>query len=67
MKNKITIREAVTEQEIGFFWAQLRAYFSRDIFPDPDSGRRPISWTTSTAVIWTPSISGSRTAAITCC
>ena len=40
MKNEITIREAVTEQEIGFFWAQLRAYFSRDIFPDPDSGEK---------------------------
>lgn len=40
MKNEITIREAVTEQEIGFFWAQLRAYFNRDIFPDPDSGEK---------------------------
>lgn len=40
MKNEITIREAVTEQEIGFFWTQLRAYFSRDIFPDPDSGEK---------------------------
>ena len=40
MKNEITIREAVTEQEIAFFWAQLRAYFSRDIFPDPDSGEK---------------------------
>ena len=40
MKNEITIREAVTEQEIAFFWGQLRAYFSRDIFPGPDSGAR---------------------------
>ena len=40
MKNEITIREAVTEQEIGFFWVQLRAYFNRDIFPDPDSGEK---------------------------
>lgn len=40
MKNEITIREAVTEQEIGFFWAQLRAYFNRDIFPEPDSGEK---------------------------
>ena len=40
MKNEITIREAVTEQEIAFFWTQLRAYFSRDIFPDPDSGEK---------------------------
>ena len=40
MKNEITIREAVTEQEIGFFWAQLRAYFKRDVFPDPDSEER---------------------------
>ncbi|WP_294551419.1 GNAT family N-acetyltransferase [uncultured Pseudoflavonifractor sp.] len=40
MKDEITIREAVTEQEIGFFWAQLRAYFNRDIFPGPDSGKK---------------------------
>lgn len=40
MKDEITIREAVTEQEIEFFWTQLQAYFSRDIFPDPDSEER---------------------------
>lgn len=40
MKDEITIREAVTKQEIAFFWAQLRAYFKRDVFPDPDSGEK---------------------------
>ena len=40
MKDEITIREAVTKQEIAFFWAQLRAYFKRDVFPDPDSEER---------------------------
>ena len=40
MKDEITIREDVTKQEIAFFWAQLRAYFKRDVFPDPDSEER---------------------------
>lgn len=34
---KISIREAVTEQEISLFHAQLSAYFQRDIFPDSKS------------------------------
>lgn len=35
MKHEITIGEAVTEVEIAAFWEQLRAYYRRDIFPDP--------------------------------
>ena len=35
MKNRITIREAVTEKDIRTFWEQLYAYFKRDILPDP--------------------------------
>ena len=35
MKNQITIREVVTEQDIAVFWQQLRTYFIRDIFPNP--------------------------------
>ena len=35
MKHEITIREAVTELEVAAFWEQLRAYYRRDIFPDP--------------------------------
>ena len=31
MENQITIREAVTEQEISRFWEQLYLYFRRDI------------------------------------
>ena len=35
MENKITIREAVTQQEVARFWEQLHIYHKRDIFPDP--------------------------------
>ena len=35
MKHEITIGEAVTELEVAAFWEQLRAYYRRDIFPDP--------------------------------
>lgn len=35
MESKITIREAVTENDQRVFWEQLRAYFVRDLFPDP--------------------------------
>lgn len=35
MKHEITIQEAVTEFEVIAFWEQLRAYYKRDIFPDP--------------------------------
>lgn len=34
MDKRITIREAVTEQEVSFFWEKLRDYQERDIFPD---------------------------------
>lgn len=36
----IRIREAVTQEEIAFFWEQLHTYHKRDIFPDPDDGDR---------------------------
>lgn len=36
MENKITIREAVLEQDIAAFWEQLHIYHKRDIFPGPD-------------------------------
>ena len=37
MENQITIREAVTEDEVSHFWEQLHIYHKRDIFPNPDS------------------------------
>ena len=37
MENQITIREAVTEDEVSHFWEQLHVYHKRDIFPNPDS------------------------------
>ena len=37
MNEQITIREAVTQQDIAVFWEQLHAYHKRDIFPDPNS------------------------------
>lgn len=40
MKNQITIREAATEQDIAVFWQQLRIYFIRDIFPNPEDEDR---------------------------
>ena len=40
MKNQITIREALTEEDAAAFWEQLRIYFMRDIFPDPEDGDR---------------------------
>ena len=36
MKNQITIREAVTENDAAAFWEQLHAYHKRDIFTDSD-------------------------------
>jgi GNAT superfamily N-acetyltransferase len=36
MENQITIREAVTENDVAAFWEQLHAYHKRDIFPDSD-------------------------------
>lgn len=32
MKNQITIREAVTENDVALFWEQLHIYHKRDIF-----------------------------------
>ena len=40
MINQITILEAVTEQDIAVFWQQLRIYFIRDIFPNPEDEDR---------------------------
>ncbi len=40
MKNQITIREAVAENDVTTFWEQLRIYFKRDIFPDPRDENR---------------------------
>lgn len=37
MEKQITIREAVTKDEVALFWEQLHAYHKRDIFPDSDS------------------------------
>lgn len=31
MKNQITIREALTEEDAAAFWEQLRIYFMREI------------------------------------
>ncbi len=40
LHDNIKIREAVTQEEIAFFWEQLHAYHKRDIFPDPDDRDR---------------------------
>lgn len=40
MKKQITIREAITEKDVATFWEQLRIYFKRDIFPDPEDEDR---------------------------
>ena len=40
MKHEITIGEAVTECEVAAFWEQLRAYYRRDIFPNPTDPNR---------------------------
>lgn len=37
MENQITIREAITENDVAVFWDQLHTYHKRDIFPHPDS------------------------------
>lgn len=39
MGNQITIREAVTENDVAAFWKQLHAYYKQDIFPDSDAGK----------------------------
>ncbi len=40
MNHTITIREAITEHDAATFWEQLRIYFMRDIFPDPEDEDR---------------------------
>ena len=40
MDNQIIIREAVAEADIEAFWAQLYAYYRRDILSDPEDGDR---------------------------
>ena len=37
MENQITIREAISENDVAVFWEQLHTYHKRDIFPDPKS------------------------------
>lgn len=37
MENQITIREAISENDVAAFWEQLHTYHKRDIFPDPES------------------------------
>ncbi|MBQ7898738.1 MAG: GNAT family N-acetyltransferase [Bacteroidales bacterium] len=37
MENQITIREAITENDVAAFWEQLHIYHKRDIFPDSNS------------------------------
>lgn len=37
MENQITIREAVSENDVAVFWEQLHTYHKRDIFPDHES------------------------------
>ena len=41
MIENIVIRETVTAEERSLFWERLRAYFCRDIFPDPEDEDRP--------------------------
>lgn len=67
MKNQITIREAVTEQDIAVFWQQLRIYFIRDIFPNPeDEDREYFLSVPNTGRICKRYMIGRRIAAITC-
>jgi GNAT superfamily N-acetyltransferase len=40
LKHPIQIREAVSEEEIRFFWNELHAFHARDIFPDPQDEDR---------------------------
>ena len=40
MENQITIREAITENDVALFWEQLHIYHKRDMFPDPDAEER---------------------------
>lgn len=40
LSSPIGIREATTETDVATFWKQLRIYFKRDIFPDPEDENR---------------------------
>ena len=40
MENQITIREAITENEVMLFWEQLHTYYKWDMFPDPNAEER---------------------------
>ena len=40
MENQITIREAITENDVALFWEQLHIYNKRDMFLDPDAEER---------------------------
>ena len=40
MENQITIREAITENDVALFWEQLHTYYKRDMFPDPNAEER---------------------------
>lgn len=40
MENPITIREAITKNEVALFWKQLHNYYKRDIFPDTNAEER---------------------------
>lgn len=37
MENQITIREAITEQDLTSFWEQVRIYHKQDIFSNPEN------------------------------
>ena len=37
MENQITIREAITENDVALFWEQLHTYHKRDIFTAPEN------------------------------
>ncbi len=40
MENQINVYEAIAESDVAIFWEQLRAYFERDILPDPEDEDR---------------------------
>ena len=40
MENQITIREAITDNDVALFWEQLHTYYKRDMFPDPNAEER---------------------------
>lgn len=40
MNNQITMREAITQADVTYFWEQLNIYHKRDILPDPENEDR---------------------------